>query len=278
MRYLDTYTKKLLSKTIGKMIKPIVKLLIYQGITYTGLQSLLKEIFVEVADTEPSFHIRGKRQTDSRISLLTGVHRKEIKRIRGELALPQTRNEIKASLSAQMISLWLGHPDFLDDEGRPKPLHRQHETETSFADLVFSVSKDKHPRSILDDWLNQALISIDEDNRVHLIQTGFIAKGDMEEKLFFAEKNTSEHLQTITHNLIATGAPLFDRAVYYHHLTDDSVRELEKMAQENMLTVLTDFNKKAAELQRKDSESSDKKNHYSIHLGAYLSHDLKKRP
>ena len=90
-----TSKETVLLQTLTTIFKPLVRLLIHQNITYVGLQNLLKNIYVKVADE--SFNLKGKRQTDSRISLLTGVHRADVKRIRSEKSIPASEKEIKAS-------------------------------------------------------------------------------------------------------------------------------------------------------------------------------------
>lgn len=261
---------KALNKTIGRLLRPLVKLLLQQGITYTGVIPLLKETFVEVAAEEQAFQLDNKRQTDSRVSLLTGVHRKEVKRIREKLGQPLSEKEIKASISAQIMARWLGHPDYTDKSGAPKPLYRSHDQKLSFEDLVFGISRDKHPRSILDDWLGQGLVEIDDDQLIHLKQQGYTASGDFEEKLFFAGKNISEHLETVTHNLALHEPPRFDRSVYYHHLSESSVNEIDVLARDELLKALNRINQKAAQLQQKDRELEQRPNH-SVHIGGYFS-------
>ena len=64
-------------QAIRGVLKPLVRFMLSQGLTYTILIDLLKSIYVEVALKE--FTLEKKRQTDSRISLLTGVHRKDVK-------------------------------------------------------------------------------------------------------------------------------------------------------------------------------------------------------
>jgi hypothetical protein len=261
---------KALNKTIGRMLRPLVKLLMHQGITYTGVIPLLKETYVEVAIKEEAFQLDNKRQTDSRISLLTGVHRKEVKRIREKLGYPFSEKEIKASISAQIMAKWLGHPDYADDHGEPRPLQRSHGQKLSFENLVFSISRDKHPRSILDDWLRQGLVEIDENQLIHLKQKGYTASDDIEEKLFFAGKNISEHLETVTHNLTSPEEPRFDRSVYYHHLSEQSVNELDALARNELLKALNRVNQKAAQLQQVDGELEEKPVH-SVHIGGYFA-------
>ncbi|RMH21767.1 MAG: hypothetical protein D6698_02200 [Gammaproteobacteria bacterium] len=278
--------QKGLGRTLRRMLRPLVRLLIRQGVAYPAMVETLRETYVEVASEDPRLQLPGKRQTDSRVSLLTGVHRKEVKRIRETLQTAPDEPEIRSSVSAQMMALWLGHADFQDEQGQPRPLGRSPEQSPSFYDLVYAVSMDKHPRSILDEWLHQHLVHVDEDGWVHLDQAGFVARGAMQDKLFFAGRNIGEHLETVTHNLETDEDPRFDRAVYYHHLSEDSVAELRKMAEDGLLRVLKQVNHRAAELQQRDKVAHENESdgiprpNASIHVGGYLSirHDGEERP
>ena len=74
-----------LKTTLLALLRPLVRYLIGQGWTYPALCELLKAVFVAEAQ---GHHSEGTHRptTDSRISLLTGIHRKDVKRLRGELA------------------------------------------------------------------------------------------------------------------------------------------------------------------------------------------------
>ena len=65
-------------KALKKLLRPLVNLLISYGVTYPVFNELVKELFVDVAETD--FKLLGKQQTDSRINFLTGIHRKDVKR------------------------------------------------------------------------------------------------------------------------------------------------------------------------------------------------------
>lgn len=255
---------KALSKTVKTMLKPLVKLLLQRGITYTALLEPLKQIFVEVA--EESFALENKKLTDSRISLLTGVHRKEVKRLR-EIDTQHSIPEIKAGISAQIMALWTGHPEFLDKDGRPLSLPKQGDA-PSFEDLVYQVSKDKHPRSVLDDWINQDIVWIDDDNQVHLNEAGFVPQENMEEKLFFAGKNIGSHLTVVANNLEPNSKPMFDRAVFYRELTDESISKIEQLAHNKSLELLTEINMLGLERQQQDENQAD--NTAEFHFGTYF--------
>src|SRR4028118_1391499 len=70
-----------LQAPLARLLRPLVRLLIRNGITFPAVTELLRELYVNVA--EHDFTLPGKDQTDSRVSLLTGVHRKEVRRLRG---------------------------------------------------------------------------------------------------------------------------------------------------------------------------------------------------
>ena len=262
----------ILAKALTQMLKPLVRLLIHQNITYTGFLNLLKKTYVEVA--EESFEIKGKRLTDSRISLITGVHRGDVKRIRAEGLDRPSEKEIKAGLSAQVMSIWAGHQAYLENNGEPKALYRYaHDGSPSFEELVLSVSKDKHPRCFLDEWMNQGLIELfetDHKERISLTEKGYVPEEDFEEKLFFAGKNIGDHLSVVAHNLENQLPPMFDRAVYYHQLTETSVKMIETASKEKMMATLTEINQLANQLQIQDKEADNADQ--SMHLGAYFHH------
>jgi len=273
---VPTSKEHILAKALTRMLKPLVRLLIHQNITYTGFLNLLKKTYVEVA--EESFEIKGKRLTDSRISLITGVHRGDVKRIRTESLTQPSEKEIKAGLSAQVMSIWAGHQAYVDTHGDPKLLYRYaHDGSPSFEELVLSVSKDKHPRCFLDEWMNQGLVELfetdDHKEQIRLTEKSYVPEEDFEEKLFFAGKNIGDHLSVVAHNLENQTPPMFDRAVYYNNLTETSLQAIKTASKERMMAALTDINQLANHLQNQDINATDA--HFSMHVGAYFHHQQK---
>jgi Family of unknown function (DUF6502) len=130
---------------ISYIFRPLVRLLLSDGISFQVCCDLVKSACVKVAEAE--FKLDAKSQTDSRVSLLTGIHRREVNRLRNErpseIALPQ-----HASMSALLLSIWSGHAEYLDEQGSPIPLARLANKggERSFESLVQSVSKDFRAR------------------------------------------------------------------------------------------------------------------------------------
>jgi Family of unknown function (DUF6502) len=112
-------TQLSLHKILRKVLRPLVRLMLSQGINYTMILEDLKHVFVSVARDE--FKIDGKTPTNSRITLLTGVHRKDVQRIISEGA---DGSQLPQSIGSQIIGLWLGNKQYLDKMGQPLPLPR----------------------------------------------------------------------------------------------------------------------------------------------------------
>jgi hypothetical protein len=232
----------------------LVRLLLERQLGYPLLANLLKSVYVEVAERD--LVIRGRTQTDSRISLLTGIHRKDVKRLRRELAdggsTPPTR-----SLGALLVSRWLAEPDFQDEDARPRPLPRRSAAlgGASFESLVASVSKDIPARSVLDEWLRLGVVVVDADDRVRLRANSFVPEHGLDEKLHFFGRNLRDHIAAGAHNLLKKGRPFLDRSVYYDRLSAESAEELARLAHEAGSELLLRLNQRARELQTRDADA-----------------------
>src|SRR5580658_4504873 len=112
----------------SRLLRPLVRLMVRGGITFPVLTDVLRHLFVEVAVND--ILTQPKARTDSRISLLTGVHRKEIKRFREMPPDTAAAPEI-VTIASQIIARWLGSPAYVDGAGRPKPLPRVTEPGTA---------------------------------------------------------------------------------------------------------------------------------------------------
>ena len=105
-----------LLRACKRILRPLIKAMIAHGITLPAVLSVLKQVYVEVA--VDSFGLDGKPITDSRVSMLTGVHRKDVRTVR-ERGVPATAPP-GLSVGATVVGRWLGDPRFVDAAGKPK--------------------------------------------------------------------------------------------------------------------------------------------------------------
>jgi hypothetical protein len=261
-----------LLKAARRLMRPLVRLMMQSGLTFPVLADTLRRMFVEIAadDLLPD----PKARSDSRISLLTGVHRKEIRRLREMPADSDAAPDI-VTLASQIVARWAGAAPFVDAEGRPRPLPRvsREGAGPSFDELVALVTSDIRPRAVLDDLLGHGVVVMDAEDRVQLNTIAFIPRPGGEEQLFYFARNLHDHVSAAVANIGASGAPPFlDRSVHYDRLTPAQVDVLREYAREAAVRVLLDINRRAQELTEATPET-DSTETGRINFGIYVFDD-----
>ena len=88
-------------RALAQVMAPLARLLLASGLDYTRLAAELKPLFIEQARLE--LLRSGQKDTDSAISLLSGVHRKDVREWRAN-AVPMARIRISATRSSSQPS------------------------------------------------------------------------------------------------------------------------------------------------------------------------------
>ncbi|MNE10976.1 hypothetical protein D3C80_1037150 [compost metagenome] len=251
------------------VMRPLVRLMLKKGVTYVRFANLLKEIFVDVAERE--FGLDDKPQTDSRISLLTGVHRKDVRNLRAKAVGREASLSEDISFGAHLVSVWLNNSPFCAQPGRPLPLARLASMggECSFDGLVAQVSKDIRARVVLDEWLRLGIVRMDEQDRVHLETMAFIPQRGFDEKAAYFQHNLHDHACAAVHNLTEDGTPFFERSVHYDSLSSAGVERLREAVSAEGMQLLIGFNQLAAELEARDAPDPDARQRITIGLYFY---------
>jgi hypothetical protein len=244
-----------LVKALQRVLYPLVRVMLAKGVTYPFLAELLKTVFVSVAERE--FRIEGKPQTDSRISLLSGVHRKDVRRLRQAARDPAETVPSAVSLGAQLVAAWTGLPQYLDEQGSPLALPRLASAagEVSFEGLVAGVSKDIRSRAVLDEWLRLGVVRLDDEDRVVLNTEAFVPQQGFDEKMFYFGHNIHDHAAAAAHNVLMQGTPLLERSVHYDALSEGSITELSQLAEKVGMQAALAVNRRAMALEHKDAEA-----------------------
>ena len=259
-----------LLSAISWLLKPLVRLCIDKGISYPQLRNLLKQTYIDVADQ--SFTLDEQRASDSRIFLLTGIHRKDVKRLRSETG--QEPEAFKTStLGGELVAHWMGLPEFLDDQGQPRNLLRTTtEAAVGFDQLLAGVSKDIRPKVVIDEWLRLGIITEVDENQLQLNQHAFVPQQGFEEKAWYLGRNMHDHFAACCFNLLNTTAdPMLERSVYYTSLSPQSIAILRNAAAEQANELLQSLNRQALALQQQDQDNPQA--HYRMRFGAYWFED-----
>ncbi|MGT2482215.1 DUF6502 family protein [Methylobacterium oryzae CBMB20] len=230
---------------LARLLRPLVRLLVARGITFPALTDLLRELYVNVAEYD--FALVGKEQTDSRVSLLTGIHRKEVRRLRGAGA--------PVSAVPAVVSAHKPHHRPLDrrpglhrSPGAPLPLPRTAEGQApSFEALVSGVTRDLRPRAVLDEWLDRGLAFMDAQDRIVLAEAAYVPRGDGAEgpQLYYFGRNLHDHIAAAVANIVGDGPRFLERAVHYDGLSEELATRLEARAREIAMEALQQANREA---------------------------------
>lgn len=235
-----------LQQPIARLLRPLVRLFIRCGTTFPALCDLLRELYVNVAVHD--FALPDKEQTDSRISLLTGIHRKEVRRLRGAGA-PVRLVPASVSRTTQIVARWLGTPKFNDDKGRPLPLPRAGDDNDgpTFESLVEEVTRDLRPRAILDEWLDRKIARVDQNGRIVLTEAAIAPQKGDERQLYYFGRNLHDHISASVENITGDApAPRFmERAVHYERLSEDLAKRMETISRELAMSALQMANREA---------------------------------
>lgn len=260
-------TPQSLVNALRRLTRPLVKVMIANNITYPFLSRLLKRVFVEVANDH--FQHRQKPLTDSRISMLTGVHRKDVKRFR---EFPETLQEPpqQLSIASKIIGQWQGNPLYTNKRGSPRLLNR-----SEFDALVTSVSTDIRPRTILDEWTQLEVVMVDEE-QIKLNTDALIPSESFEGMAHYFGRNLEDHIAAAGENLMGANPPHLERAVYYPKLSQHSIERLQSIAHQDAMNLLQQINQEALKLQAQDRTDGGGDNRFRF--GVYFYQEQQKNP
>jgi hypothetical protein len=120
---LDDKLKRAAFSAFSAALRPMARILLRCGVTFKELAELVKLVYVDVATTDYGKH--GRPANASRVAILTGLSRRDVKRARDSLAArsggaPDTVRRINHA--SRVLSGWFQDPDFLDAKGHPRLL------------------------------------------------------------------------------------------------------------------------------------------------------------
>ena len=212
-----------LVQAIGRLVLPLARLAVAKGLPFAVVEAQLKQAFVQ-AGREAHPQLSAHRVV-SRIATATGLSRREVTRLtQMRSPLPQRR-----PVAAELFAHWAHDPAYQDRRGRPRVLPRQGEA-LSFESLAQSVTRDVHPRSLLDELLRLGLAVHDvERDSVSLAQDAFVPRGDVERMLGFLSDNVGDHLSAAVANVLSDGHAHFEQAIFADELSVESILHIRTL-------------------------------------------------
>ena len=250
MGRLDAPSSVLLA-SIARILRPLARLMIANGIPLPAAVEMLKDAYVKAAAAD--FRIGDAPPTDSRVSLLTGVHRKDVKRLREEGRRTGSGANAALNVLSEVVTRWASDRRYVGKDGKPRVLPRSAVgSARSFAGLAYGISSDLKPRPILDELLRLGMVSVDDEDRVTLRVEAFVPSRTGDEKIYFFGENSGDHVAAGVHNLLGDPPAFLDQAVYSDDLSPDGVSELLHLSRDLWSEVLKTLVRRTAVLEVRD--------------------------
>lgn len=239
---MENKTNQILFSAFLKLLRPLVRIFLRNNVPYGIFADLAKSVYVEVAVEE--FGIPGRKQTDSRVSIITGLNRKEVRRVK---ALPQLDEEMAAVTqqyhrAARVISGWVRDKDFADPQGQAAELPLEGEQAT-FSKLVKKYSGDMPVRAILDELLRVKSVERLENGNIRLTTRAYLPDTKEGEKLNILGTDVKDLVSTIDHNICFDGDRFFQRKVEYDNLPEEALGPMREMTVEKGQALLEEMDK-----------------------------------
>jgi hypothetical protein len=230
-----------ITDAVLRVLRPLVRVLLRNGMSFHAFADLAKRIYVEVAAQDLA--IPGRKPTVSRIAVLTGLTRKDVQRL---TAFPPTEASDageRYNRAARVVSGWVRDSDFTGKAGKPLVLPFEGD-KASFSELVRRHSGDVPPRAVLDELLRVGAVEQTSDGRIHLFGRSYIPRTSDTDKFVILGADVGDLIATIDHNMqLGAEDPRFQRKVMYDNLPREVVPEFRAMGSEQAQALIEQMDK-----------------------------------
>jgi len=256
-----------LQKAVTRVLSPLARLLLRHGVSHAEFVSWAKQAYVKEATEH--FGIDGKTPTVSRTSIVTGINRKEVKRI---LDLP---DDVQAGINkhnraVRVVTGWLQDDQFQQPNGEPAIL-TYGDNSDSFNQLVRQYGGDVPARALLDELVHVGTVKL-EESKVALVTKGYVPHESEEAMLDVFATSATDLLNTLDHNISGEDKRRLQMSVAYDNISVEALAAFKKLSADKALKLLREFDKTLA-THEKTNPPAKGEARYRTGLGIYFIED-----
>lgn len=269
---------ELATQALAQLLRPLARLMIDHGVQLPALQDLLKQALVEEA--LGTYGLNDKASSDTRIALLTGVHRKDVRRLRDT---PEAVQDSKPMLpvASAVVARWISDPRYLNTDQSTRALARTPKRgqfgEPDFTTLVAEISTDVGARAVLDELLRLGVVSLQDDAYVVLNRSAFVPREGLLESFHFLANNVSDHFAVAVHNLAPDRStpPMLEQSAFCGDLSAGQAEQLQARARQLWSNTVQQFLQTATVAEQRSQHDTGPK--HRVRFGVYF-HDVRQDP
>ena len=228
---------------------PLAQLCLSKGIRIQAVEERLRVAFVHAAqNTQPS---ATSGRVTSRISAATGLTRREVDRL---ASAPTIAAEAPHSPITELFTRWLSDPALRGADNKPTPLPRQGPA-PSFEALARSVTRDVHPRTLLDELCRLQLAALHPvTDAVTLLRDAFVPSGDWARMMGYVGDNVGDHFRAAVANVLQDGKQQLEQAIFADELSAESLAETATVMTDQWRRLLTEVAPQLEKMIEKDRQ------------------------
>ncbi|MEW6705882.1 MAG: DUF6502 family protein [Pseudomonadota bacterium] len=238
-------------RTALALLVPLARWLVRNGVTYASFAPALKTVFVEAARRELASH--DGKVTDSALSVLSGVHRRDIREMGA--AVPSAAQPKAPSVASQVFTRWLTDAALRGADDQPRPIPKTGEG-MSFDTLARQVCSDVHPRTLLAEMERLGLVAVDGDT-VRPQGQAFVPQEGFEEMAELFSANVSDHLAAAVHNLNGASPRFLEQSLFGSGLSVQSTQALGASARKLWKDAFRQMAAEAGACLKRDAKQHD---------------------
>ncbi len=247
----DTYRAQLVH-TLRKVLKPLVRILFRAGVRFDEFIELLRGIYVEIviADGLSS----AKRVSTSRISILSGVAKKDVERLVSSDEWLKIPLQTDAQALAAVLHRWHTDSAFLGPYGVPLELPYSGSGSRNFLELVAGSPIPMDPQSAFEQLLNAGMIARSGDTHVKVLSRSYVVPEPLSaEMLEYFGTAMTNLASTLQYNMDAKSSPKrIERSVFPDGgLPEECMGEFEAYVRDRTYAMLSDIDDWLAALARR---------------------------
>ncbi len=225
-----------------KVLRPLVKILIRAGVRYDEFVEVIKGVFVESAIRDGLGRVGPL--TRSRVSLVTGVARRDVDRYVDDESLLRPPAPTHAATLTEVLHLWNTDRAYLGPYGVPLEIDFEKTKGRCFRDLVLRVDRTADPHLILDELLRSGVVAMSGEKFLKVLSRTYVMPEAMSAVMLEHFGNTLTNLaNTLSFNMDEEKpVKRLERSVFADNgLTEEQMPEFEKYARERVQALIADI-------------------------------------
>jgi len=254
------------------VMRPMARMLLRLGIGFHDFAEVAKTAFVEVASSD--YGIRGRPTNVSRIAVMTGLTRKEVKRIRDSIASNDVRPSVRTTPLCTILYRWHAEEAFLDDHGRPAPLPFSG-TSPSFSELVRQFGGDIPPGAMRTELKRVGAVREEEDGTLTVLRRYVIPDETHDNLIAALAHSVYPLLVTIAHNVNTTDPTerWTQQTAFTRAVKSSAVPKLRRICADRLMETVVSADDLFVTYDSLHEADSDEERSTTIAVGAFYFED-----